>query len=236
MLGASLKPGTLCKMNPQQPILDWIDAQSARMQSLVTRWANVNSGSDNVAGVTKMTELLREAWAPVASEVIEQIALAPRETIDSNGEIARTRLGPALRIRKRPDAPHRVFLCIHMDTVYPAEGPFQRCDLLDANTLRGPGVADAKGGLAVMLVALEALERSDWAGKIGWEVLINPDEEIGSPGSSPLFEAAARRNHVGMLFEPAIGDGEFVSERAGSANYAIVVRGRSAHAGRDPQA
>ena len=45
------------------------------------------------------------------------------------------------------------------------------------------------------------MRRSLWAKNIGWEVLINPDEEIGSPGSSPLFELAARRNHLGLLSE-----------------------------------
>src|SRR6185437_7013734 len=75
-----------------------------------------------------------------------------------------------------------------------------------------------------------------WAQQVGWEVLINPDEEIGSPGSSPLFEQAARRNHVGLLFEPAIGESDLVSERGGSGSFTVVVHGRSAHAGRDPQA
>jgi glutamate carboxypeptidase len=84
-----------------------------------------------------------------------------------------------------------------------------------------------------MLIALEALERSEWAGKIGWEVLINSDEEIGSPGSAALLAEAAGRNQVGLVFEPAFADGVLVGERKGSANYSAVVRGRSAHAGRD---
>jgi glutamate carboxypeptidase len=108
--------------------------------------------------------------------------------------------------------------------------------LLDANTLRGPGVADAKGGLAIMRVAVEAIERSELAEEIGWEVLINPDEEIGSPGSSFLFDQAAGRNNFGLLFEPAIGESDIVSERGGSGGFVLVVHGRSAHAGRDPQA
>jgi glutamate carboxypeptidase len=85
-----------------------------------------------------------------------------------------------------------------------------------------------------MLIAVEALERSPWAANVGWEVLINPDEEIGSPGSSHLFDEAAKRNHVGLLFEPAMPDGSLVSHRGGSGSYSVIVRGRSAHAGRDP--
>jgi len=87
--------------------------------------------------------------------------------------------------------------------------------------------------LVVMLTALAALERSDLTNQIGWEMLINPDEEIGSPGSAPLFAQAARRNHLGLVFEPALPDGNLVSSRKGSWSAALVVRGKSAHVGRD---
>ena len=120
-----------------------------------------------------------------------------------------------------------------MDTVYPPSSPFQKVERLDHNTLRGPGVADMKGGLLVMLKALETLENSPYAGKIGWEVLINPDEEVGSSGSEPLFLESAKRNHLGLIFEPAFADGSLVNERKGSANFTIVAHGKSAHAGRD---
>jgi len=218
-----------------KPILAWIDAQGPRMARLVRQWADINSGSCNLAGLGEMRRALRSAWEPLGGEM-QEIALDEQRTIDSAGNVVLAPLGEALWIRKRPQAPHRIFLCIHMDTVYPVESPFQKCELLDANTLRGPGVTDAKGGLAIMLVLVEAIERSPWAQSIGWEVLINPDEEIGSPGSSPLFEEAARRNHFGLLFEPAFGQGDLVSERGGSGSFDIIVHGRSAHAGRDPHA
>jgi glutamate carboxypeptidase len=142
-------------------------------------------------------------------------------------------LGKALRITKRPQAPLRVFAGIHMDTVYPPDHPFQTVTPLGPDTLRGPGVADAKGGLAMMLTALEALERSPYAAGIGWEVLINPDEEIGSIGSAPLLTRAARGNHLGLVFEPALPGGALADRRRGVGNFTFVVRGRSAHAGRD---
>ncbi|HWE01818.1 MAG TPA: hydrolase [Tepidisphaeraceae bacterium] len=221
-------------MSSHNTMLEWIDSQAARMRKLVREWADVNTGTYNVAGLATFSRTLREAWAPLGGEMAE-IALPDEQTIDSTGGIVDSPLGQALSIRKRPQAPLQIFLCIHMDTVYPADGPFQRCDMLDDNTLRGPGVTDAKGGLAIMLVAIEAIERSALADKIGWEVLINPDEEIGSPGSSALFDLAAKRNHLGLLFEPAFAAGDLVSERSGSAAFTIVVHGRSAHAGRDPK-
>ena len=168
--------------------------------------------------------------------MIEEIALADEETIDSAGNRVRSPLGKALRIRKRENAPRQLFFCIHMDTVYGADSAFQTCELLDNNTVRGPGVADAKGGLAIMLTVVEAIEHSAWRDNVGWEVMINPDEEIGSPGTSFLFDEAAARNDVGFLFEPASGERDMVSARGGSGSFVIVVHGRSAHAGRDPQA
>ncbi|HEX4793361.1 MAG TPA: hydrolase [Humisphaera sp.] len=218
-------------MSELSSIFAWIDSQSDRMIGLVRDWAAVNSYSYNLSGLEQVSGLLRSEWSRLGT--VEEIPLGTEEIVDASGRVIPAPLGCALRIRKRPDAPHQVFLCIHMDTVYPQDGPFQQVTRIGANTLRGPGVCDAKGGLAVMLIAVEAMERSKWARDIGWEVLINPDEEIGSPGSSPLFEEAAKRNHVGLLFEPALPDGSMVAERGGSGNYAAVIRGRSAHAGRD---
>jgi glutamate carboxypeptidase len=121
-----------------------------------------------------------------------------------------------------------------MDTVFSADSLFQKTVQTGKNTLNGPGVADAKGGLVVLMIVVEALERSPWADRIGWEILINPDEEIGSPGSAPLLEQGARRNHLGLVYEPTPPDGSLAAERKGSGNFTAVVRGRAAHAGRDP--
>ncbi|MFO1242632.1 MAG: hydrolase [Rickettsiales bacterium] len=84
-----------------------------------------------------------------------------------------------------------------------------------------------------MLKALEALEQAPFKDTIGWEVLINPDEEIGSPGSRHLFKEAAERNHLGLIFEPCLPEGTLVSTRKGSGNFTLVVHGKAAHAGRD---
>ena len=89
------------------------------------------------------------------------------------------------------------------------------------------------GGLVILLKALEALESSPLAAGLGWEILLNPDEELGSPGSLPLLREAAGRNHLGFLFEPCLPDGSLVSIRKGSGNFTAVVLGRAAHAGRD---
>jgi glutamate carboxypeptidase len=120
-----------------------------------------------------------------------------------------------------------------MDTVYGQEVAFQKCRWDGEHRLNGPGVADAKGGLVVMLYALRALEASPLAGKLGWEVIINPDEEIGSVGSGEFLAQRAGQADLGLLFEPSLPDGTLVSTRKGTGNFEFVFRGRSAHSGRE---
>jgi glutamate carboxypeptidase len=214
------------------PLLDWIDTQREEMIALTERWSRINSHSFNLEGLRRQREALAEAFAKLGGEQ-EVVPVAPLKTVNSKGEVESRPLGEALRIRKRPEAPVQVFLGGHMDTVYPVDSPFQVLRRVDANTLNGPGVADLKGGLAVMLFALKAFEQSPDAKNIGWEVLLNPDEEIGSVGSDVLLKEAAARNHLGLVYEPALADGTLAGARKGSGNFALVVKGRAAHAGRD---
>lgn len=212
--------------------IDWIRQQHDRMCRLVKQWSSINSHSHHLDGLREMAGALVNEFDVLGGE-IRRIDLPPESVITSQGQTQNAPLGHAIHIVKRPRATRRVFLGIHMDTVYPAEHPFQTPRLRDPQTLEGPGVADAKGGLAVMLIALEALEQSGVQDTLGWEVLINPDEELGSPGSSPLLQKMATQNDFGLIFEPTLTDGSLVSTRKGSGNYTAVVRGRAAHAGRE---
>lgn len=215
-----------------QPTLDWIAAEKAHMLGRVTDWANINTFSSNTAGLARLTDILAGEFSRLGGE-IRRHDLAPAESIDSRAQTIRTPLGQALSVTRRPQAPLRILLNIHMDTVYPPDSPFQSATKIEPGKLRGPGVADAKGGLAVMLTALEAFERFAQADRLGWTVLLNPDEEIGSPGSGPLLAATAENHALGLLFEPALPDGALVDRRRGSGSFSIIIHGRSAHAGRD---
>jgi glutamate carboxypeptidase len=212
-------------------MLAWIATQRPHMVRRVIDWSNVNSYSFNVPGLKQLGEIIEREFS-VLGGVIQWHDLSPAVVIDSRAQPIHLPLGRAMTITKRPGARLRILLNIHLDTVYPPDSPFQSAGQ-EAGNVRGPGVADAKGGLAVMLTALEALERSGKGEGIGWQVLINPDEEIGSPGSGGLLVAAARDHQFGLLFEPALPDGALVDRRRGSGNFSIVVRGRAAHAGRD---
>jgi glutamate carboxypeptidase len=216
-----------------QAHLHWIDQQLAVMRDELVQLAAINSGSFNAAGVNAVAQRLRALFAPLHANVETLPVAAYRSTTDDGGTRERT-LGHALRLRKRPEAPLRIFFCGHMDTVFGAEHAFQHVRQTADDILLGPGVADLKGGLLVLFLALSALERSEWRERIGWEILFTPDEEIGSQGSAPLLAEAAQRNHFGLIYEPAFVDGHLAAQRKGSGNFDVIVHGRAAHAGREP--
>ena len=212
--------------------MQWIDQQHDWMVETLLQWSAINSGSLHVAGVRQMRETLQAAFAELGGEA-EVLPVPPLQTVDTKGEVQEVPLAEALRIRKRAHAPIKIVLSGHMDTVFPKDSPFQAPCWLDENTINGPGVADLKGGLVCMLVALKALEQSPWADQIGWEVLLNSDEEIGSQSSNHLLVEAAKWADIGMIYEPALADGTLAGARKGSGNFAYVVKGRAAHAGRE---
>lgn len=213
--------------------LAWIETQADVMRDRVQRWCAINSGSANRDGIERVAAAVEPALRAMADSV-ERIALPAVETLDDAGNITATPTAPALRARRRPAAPVQVLLAIHMDTVYDPDHAFQSVTDTGNGRINGPGVADAKGGIAVMFTALEALERAEPAvrDRVGWTVLLNPDEETGSLGSGDLLREEARRAHVGLVYEPALADGSLIAGRKGSGNFAVVVRGKSAHAGR----
>lgn len=211
-----------------------IDKRHDTLVQTLIEWANINSGSYHLAGVTRYREVLQAAFAPLldASDSIESITLPSFEIVDDEGHIVQQAVAEGLIIRKRPHVKKRVLLCGHLDTVFPKEHHFQTCQLIDDNTLNGPGVADMKGGILAMLTALQALESHDIANNIGWDVYLSPDEEIGSQSSATVFPQFSKHS-LGMIYEPSLPDGEFVGQRKGSGNFSIVVKGRAAHAGRE---
>lgn len=192
--------------------------QTSAMLERVERWSAINSGSHHVAGLDAMRAALRADFAPLGQ--LEEIALG-------DGRYA-------LRLRRRPEAPRRVLLGGHYDTVFGPEHPFQQ-PRRDGDLLRGPGVADMKGGLCVLLAALTAFEASVGPDcPLGWTLFFNPDEEIGSPWSRPRWVEEAGQHDFGLLVEPALPGGKLASARKGSGNFEVRATGRAAHAGRDP--
>lgn len=213
---------------------DVLDHVAARGQAIVQRaidWSNLNSGSRNAVGLEAVLARL-EAEARSLNATCERIATTPSTSIGDDGAVRQEAHADALKITQRPDAPIQVVLTGHYDTVFPAESVFQTVSTRPDGALNGPGIADMKGGISVMLAALEAFETHPDKARVGWTVLLSPDEEIGSPASAPLLAELGARGHVGMTYEPALADGTLAGARKGSGNYHLIVTGKAAHAGR----
>ena len=206
------------------------------MLAQVEAWAAVNSGSRNLAGLAEVAGLLADAFAPLPGALTLRDP-APVEAVEPNGSLRPVEHGGNLHLVVRPEAPLQLLFTGHMDTVFAADHPFQQVFWREPDrVLGGPGVADMKGGLAVLLAALKAVEASPLAGALGYEVVINSDEEVGSPGSAGLIAEAARGKKAAFTYEPAaLPDGTLAAARPGSGNFSIVIAGRSAHAGRNPE-
>jgi len=209
------------------PSISALASRRAEFSALLERWAAINSGSSHGAGLARMAAELRATFAAAfpTAQFEELAADAP----GYNPPEAK-----ALRFRLRPQAPLQVFLCGHYDTVYGADDPFQICRWLDADTLNGPGVTDMKGGLVVLLAALQAFEQTPHAAQIGWEILLTPDEETGTHGTRAYFEDAAKRHHFGFVFEPARPSGDIIHSRKGTGGAIVTCHGRAAHAAKIP--
>ncbi|MBE7217299.1 MAG: hydrolase [Caulobacteraceae bacterium] len=212
-------------------ILDRIDGEALVARAVA--WCAINSGSRNLAGVEAVGERIAAAMAGFDGEV-ERLPLPATSEAAADGRIRELANGAALRLRVRPDAPVQVALTGHHDTVYPADSAFQAVTRRADGTLNGPGIADMKGGLSVMLGALAAFEAHPLAANVGWTVLVSPDEETGSLASRGLLAELGARAHLHLTFEPAMdGEGTLAGARKGSGNFHLLVRGRAAHAGRD---
>lgn len=224
--------GLMPVLEPEMRILDKIPASQDRMLADLMDWSHINSGSTNRDGLKRMRAVLKDAYAALPAEP-RDAELSKGELISSDGAIRDINYEPALLVQIRPEAKIQLVLTGHYDTVFPMESHFQETVRIDGDTLGGPGVADMKGGILVMLEALKAFEQSEQAQQVGYSVLLSPDEEIGSPGSAAFLSELGRQAHIGLTFEPSLSDGVLAGARKGSGNFALVIKGRAAHAGRE---
>ena len=187
------------------------------------RLVSIDSGSWSPAGVAAVG-----AWvAGFLGELGAEVSTHP----DPDGRLGATVVGV---VAGTPGGP-RGLLIGHLDTVFPdgtaADRPFR----VAGGRATGPGVTDDKGGLLAGLYALRALVAR---GPLPFERLVvvaNPDEEVGSPASSPHIRAFAAESDVAFVLECGRANGDIVSSRKGSLDLELVIHGRAAHAGVEPE-
>lgn len=187
----------------------------------------IESGSANLAGLAQMADFLEGELKALGMQT-ERIKVSA---------------GPGAYIVKATatgNGRKRIMLMAHMDTVYP-EGilktqPYK----VEGNLIYGPGIADDKGGLAVVLQSLRILKAAGWRDYAVLTVLFNPDEEIGSIGSRDTIAALAAEHDYVLSCEPTAAKAVAKNEglllgAAGTAQVTMEVMGRQAHAGVAPQ-
>ena len=186
----------------------------------------IESGSADVAGLARM--------ADYAERRLRALGAATERLRVSQGPGA-----DMLKATFEGTGRARILLIAHMDTVYP-QGILKTQPIReDGNRLYGPGIADDKGGIAVILHALEILKARGWKDYARVTVLLNPDEEIGSIGSGETIAALGAEHDTVLSCEPTAAKAVVKVESlllgaAGTASATLEVSGRQAHAGAAP--
>ena len=192
---------------------------TAELMAALRRWVECESPSYDASAVSRM--------AGLAAEDIRALGGVAECVPGSSG------FGDCVRGRfAAPDAPEGgILLMGHLDTVHPmgtlAEMPWREVDGL----CYGPGILDMKGGIVVALAAVAALQRAGLTPQLPITILLNSDEEVGSPSTRALVEAEALRHRYVLIPEPARRSGGVVVGRHAVARYTLKTRGKPAHAG-----
>ncbi|MFF4190123.1 M20 family metallopeptidase [Nonomuraea sp. NPDC001831] len=198
-------------MTPRRTLSDL--AREAAMSADIERLVRCESPSGDLAAVARSATAVAELGAAHLGAAAERIVIDGRT-----------------HLRWRFGGEPRVLLLGHHDTVWPVGSlerhPFEVRD----GVLRGPGCFDMKAGLVMAFHALAALDDLD-----GVTVLVTGDEEPGSPTSRRLVEDEARGCAAALVLEAAGPGGALKTERKGVSRYEVLVRGRAAHAGLEPE-
>jgi glutamate carboxypeptidase len=185
--------------------------------SLLARLVGIDSGSEDIAGVTQVGEIMSAELLSLGFEV---------------RSLGGGSYGPAVYATRSPGRTD-VMLMGHMDTVFPAGTAACRPFTIDEDSqiARGPGVLDMKGGLALLVHALRiACDGMTDDSAIGIRVLLNGDEEPGSPESRVHLPACLDGVQCVFLLEPPDAQGQLVLARRGIGVFRLTAAGRSAHA------
>ena len=196
--------------------MDWLAHLASRLPAMVDDLASlveVESPSDDLAACREVVD----RTAALGLRLLGQ----PPEVLEVDGRA---------HLRWRFGAIGRVLLVGHLDTVWPLGTLARRPFRVDDGVVTGPGCFDMKAGVVQALHALTTVSDLD-----GVEVLLTTDEELGSQTSRHLVEEGARRSRAALVCEPSADGGALKLGRKGTGMYTLVVTGRSAHAGLEPE-
>ncbi len=222
VLAAAFPVGAAAQPSPERLKAAATAVKPAAVETMQTL-ANIETGSGHGPGLAQMARLLSERLRALGAQV--------------EGVPAEPSVGSNVVGRFSGSGTRSLMLIAHYDTVHPPGSLAREPVRIEGNRLYGPGVGDSKGGIALILHALQILKDAGWNGWGRLTVVFNPDEEIGSRGSGPLIQKLAAEHDTVLSFEPTLAIRDSVLTGAsGTANGVLEVKGRAAHAGVEPAA
>jgi glutamate carboxypeptidase len=200
-----------------------VEGRLPRFMAELETLVNIDCGSYTPDGVNRIADAVVASLSELGAEV-ERLSHDPEADAQPLGDLVVGRIagtGP------------RLLLIGHMDTVFDPGTASARPFRVDGNRAFGPGVTDMKAGLLAGLHAIGALQAVGASPSITF--VANPDEEIGSPFSTPVIRRLAPEHDAVLVLECARANGDIVSARKGIADYEVAITGRAAHAGVEPE-
>jgi glutamate carboxypeptidase len=211
--------GQAAELQPAELLAQAKAEQPAYLET-VKQLVAVDTGTGQQAGLSTVSQMLVERLKALGAEVSSRPA-----TPSAGDNIVGTLKGQGSK---------DFLLMVHYDTVFAEGSAAERPFRIDDSRAYGPGVADAKGGVAMILHALELLRDQQFDDYGTITVLFNPDEEMGSKGSKAIIAELARQHDYVFSYEPP--DRDAVTTATNGINAVMLeVRGKSSHAGSAPE-
>lgn len=198
----------------------FLESKMPEMTNLLEQLVNIDSGSYYKEGVDKVGSIIRRQF----------------EDLGMNVKVHReTKYGNHLEIKYKHEIEPKIIIIAHMDTVFPVGEVKKRPYKVIGEKAYGPGVSDEKASHVSVLYALKALKASGSEAYKNVHIIFNSDEEIGSPTSKVIIKEAAKGKEFSLIVEPGRPNDGVVTERKGVGSFTFYVKGKSAHAGVEPE-
>ncbi|MCK1991660.1 M20 family metallopeptidase [Peribacillus muralis] len=199
---------------------DLLNVKQKEMLQFVEQLVNIDSGSYTKKGIDEIGLILKAKF----------------ESLDFIVDIVEQKdYGNQLVIQHREAVEPHILVVAHMDTVFPEGTAQQRPFKVKGNRAFGPGVADMKASLVAIFYAIYCLKQTGQTGYKHVQIILNSDEEIGSPSSSSLITEKAAKKKYALVLEPARTDGSLVTARRGCGQFKVDIVGVAAHSGIEPE-
>jgi glutamate carboxypeptidase len=218
---------------PQEPLWAMVKKEKPAVVETLRDLVNIESGSRDKEGLDRLAGLIGERLAALGGKLEYYVPTAADtyRLYDTPNDI-----GKVVIARFTGSGTRRIMLLAHMDTVYARGTLAKRPYRVDGGRAFGPGIADDKGGIAMILHALSLLRALDLRDYGTLTVVINGDEEISSPGARKLIQSIGAEHEFVFSCEPtSVKRDEIALATSGIGSASLTVHGKSAHAGVNPE-